>query len=401
MRRSLPEGPSLTDAFTTRFGFPRSEVSLANWRLAPYSAWSFHNAAEMVPSAVIAAADGSEPPAADPSWLLAQTRAGGAQEKIDDFLRRSHTDALVVMKDGKFVADFHAPHHDPRAPHIVFSISKSLTAILAGMLQEDGALDPNSPITDHVPEVAGSAYGDATVRHLLDMAVALDFDESYLDPESDFARYRRAMLWNPQLPGRAEEAMLGFLASLKKGAGDHGAPFRYRSPNSDLLGIVVERAAGRRYAELMSQRLWKPMGAKADGFVTVDREGTARAAGGVSVTARDLARVGELMRNGGVTGGKRVLPESWVQDTLTGGDADAWRQGDFAHLLENGRYRNKWYQTGFANGAFFAIGIHGQWLWVDPEAAVVVVRLSSQPEPVDDPLDLECIALFSRIAELS
>ena len=195
--------------------------------------------------------------------------------------------------------------------------------------------------------------------------------------------------------------MLGFLASLKKGQGSHGAPFRYRSPNSDLLGIVVERASGRRYAELMSERLWKPMGAKTDGLVTVDSEGTARAAGGVSVTARDLARVGELMRCGGVAEGRRVLPESWVRDTLTGGDSDAWRQGDFAHLLKNGRYRNKWYQTGFANQAFFAIGIHGQWLWVDPEAAVVIVRFSSQPEPVDDPLDLECIELFGQVARLA
>ncbi len=392
----------MTDAFTTRFGFSRIEVSLANWRISPYSAWSFQNAAELVPSDTIAALDGMEAPAAAPSALLSERFSSGTvEETIGSFLKRSHTDALLVMKDGRFVADFHASHHDPQACHIVFSISKSLTAILAGILQEDGLLDPDSPITDHVPEVAGSAYGDATVRHLLDMCVALDFDENYLDPDSDFARYRRATLWNPQLPGRAEEAMLGFLATLKKGQGGHGAPFRYRSPNSDLLGIVVERAAGQRYADLMSERLWKPIGAKADGLVTVDREGTARAAGGVSVTARDLARVGELMRCGGVADGRRVLPESWVRDTLAGGDSDAWQQGDFAHLLENGRYRNKWYQTGFANGAFFAIGIHGQWLWVDPAAAVVITKFSSQPEPVDDPLDHQCLALYSAIASLA
>ena len=389
----------MTNAFEARFGFSRQAVSLANWRLAPYSAWSFQNAAELVPSATIAANNGAEAPDADPSLLVSERfERGAGAETIGSFLKRSRTDALVVMKDGKFVADFHAPNHDPHARHIVYSISKSLTAILAGMLQEDGLLDPDAPITDHVPEVSGSAYEDATIRHLLDMAVALDFDESYTDPESDFARYRRAMLWNPQLPGREEETMLGFLASLKKAKSEHGAPFRYRSPNSDLLGIVVERASGRRYADLMSDRLWKPVGAKADALVTVDREGTARAAGGVSVTARDLVRVGELMRCGGFADGKRVLPEAWLRDTLTGGDAAAWRQGDFAHLLEHGRYRNKWYQTGFANGAFFAIGIHGQWLWVDPEAAVVIVRFSSQLEPVDDPLDLECIALFSSIA---
>ncbi len=391
----------MTDAFEARFGFPRQAVSLANWRLAPYSTWSFQNAAELVPSATIEATTGSEAPAIDATSLLSERfETGAGAETIGGFLKRSHTDALVIMKDGNFVADFHAPNHDPHARHIVFSISKSLTAILAGMLQEDGLLDPDAPVTDHVPEIAGSAYGDATIRHLLDMAIALDFDESYTDPESDFARYRRAMLWNPQLPGREQETMLGFLGSLKKARGEHGAPFRYRSPNSDLLGIVVERASGRRYADLMSERLWKPIGAKADALVTVDREGTARAAGGVSVTARDLARVGELMRCSGLAHGKRVLPAAWLRDTLTGGDADAWRQGDFAHLLEHGRYRNKWYQTGFDNGAFFAIGIHGQWLWVDPAANMVIVKFSSQPEPVDDPIDHQCLALFAAVAAL-
>ena len=209
----------MTDAFTARFGFRRSEVSLANWRLAPYSAWSFQNAAEMVPSAVFAAADGIEEPPADPSWLLSAPFSQASPETMASFLERSHTDALVVMKDGRFVADFHAPHHEPRSRHIVFSISKSLTAILAGMLQEEGALDPEAPVVSYVPEMAGSAYGDATVRHLLDMAVALDFDESYLDPESDFARYRRAMLWNPQMPGRSRRDHAGLPGVAEKGAG--------------------------------------------------------------------------------------------------------------------------------------------------------------------------------------
>ena len=240
------------------------------------------------------------------------------------------------MKDGKFVADFHAPHHDPRSRHIIFSISKSLTAILAGMLEADGLLDPQAPVTDYVPEAARSAYADATLRNLLDMTVSLDFDEAYLDPESAFARYRRAMLWNPQLPGRAEESLLDFVASLQKGPAPHGGPFRYRSPNSDLLGVVVERASGRRFADLLSERLWAPIGATADGQVTVDRRGNARAAGGVCMTARDLARVGELMRCGGVADGRRILSEGWLRDTLESGDAEAWRLRRFPASAREG-----------------------------------------------------------------
>ena len=101
------------------------------------------------------------------------------------------------MKGGKLVGDWFAPHMDFGARHIIFSISKSLTAILAGILEGEGVFDPEAPVTQYIPEAAGSAYGDATVRHVLDMTVSLDFEEAYLDPESAFARYRRATLWNP------------------------------------------------------------------------------------------------------------------------------------------------------------------------------------------------------------
>jgi CubicO group peptidase (beta-lactamase class C family) len=384
--------------FEQRYDFPRNEATLANWRLTPYSKWSFQNAGEFVPSAGIACAGGAvESLAVDPGRLLAQSIAiEGRRETIAEFLRRSNTDAFVVMKRGEFVGDYFAPHMDDAAAHIVFSISKSLTAILAGSLQADGLLDPAAPVTRYIPEAEGSAYGDATVQHLLDMTVSLDFDEAYLDPAGAFERYRRAMLWNPG----GGEALLPFILTIRKGPHPHGGPLRYRSPNSDLLGIIIERASGRRYAELMRERLWLPLGAKRAASVTVDSEGTARAAGGVSVSPRDLARIGEMMRLGGSIDGRRIVPESWVRDTLTGGSQAAWKAGDFAHLVENGRYRNKWYQTGFDNGAFFAIGIHGQWLYVDPATEVVMVKMSSQPEPVDDPLDRQCVAFFQAISAM-
>jgi CubicO group peptidase (beta-lactamase class C family) len=232
------------------------------------------------------------------------------------------------------------------------------------------------------------------------MTVSLDFDETYLDPASAFGRYRRATLWNPALEGAPTETMRGFIAGIGKGEGPHGEMFRYRSPNSDLLGIIVERASGARYADLMSETLWSPLQARRDAFVTVDAEGTARAAGGISVAARDLARVGEMMRQGGAVDGRQVVPESWVSDTLNGGDAAAWKRGDFSFLLPDGRYRNKWYQTGYESRAFCGIGIHGQWLYVDPAAETVIVKLSSQPLPADDPMDKECLDFFQAIARM-
>ena len=128
-------------------------------------------------------------------------------------------------------------------------------------------------------------------------------------------------------------------------------------------------------------------------------KGAPRAAGGVTMTARDLARVGEMMRQGGVGPDGRVVSERWVRDTLEQGDRAAWKDGDFPHLFANGSYRNKWYSSGLPGGAFSAIGIHGQWLYVDPTAEVTIVRFSSQPVPVDDPVDVDCVRLFAAIAE--
>lgn len=386
-------------AFEGLFGFARKDVTLGNWRERPFNIWSFNNVSEMVPSARIAAAEGIQEAASfDMGELLAETvDVNGATETVTGFLRRSSTDAISVMKQGRFIGDWFAPTMKPDARHIVFSISKSLTAILAGALEGEGKLDPNAPVTDYVPEAAGSVYANATVRHVLDMTVSLDFEEAYLDPLSAFARYRRATLWNP---GGGSESLTEFLVSLQQLDEPHGQTFRYRSPNSDLLGIIVERASGQRYAELMSERLWRPLGARRDGFVTVDREGTARAAGGVSVAVRDLARVGEMMRQGGVGEGGRIVPQAWIEDTIHGGDASAWQRGTMTNLFANGRYRNKWYQSANASDAYCGIGIHGQWIYVDPKAEVVIAKMSSQPLPVDDPLDLDNVAFFEAICQM-
>ncbi|MDQ6433363.1 serine hydrolase [Mesorhizobium sp. LHD-90] len=387
-------------AFAQKFGFARTDVSLGNWRTRPYSAWSFQNVAEMTPTAEISTSATIEDETLEPLGALLQRTVdvGGGSETLQTFLARSNTDTLVVMKGGVFVGEFCAPAADPSAPHLVFSISKSLTAVLAGALQDEGLLDPSQPVSRYMPEAVGTVYGDATVQQVLDMRVGLGFEEAYLDPESDFARYRRAMLWNPMRPGDRVETLRQVILSLPRG-GPHGGPLRYYSPLSDLLGLIVERSSGQRYAGLFREKLWRPLRARGRCNVTVDSEGTARAAGGVSMTARDLARVGEMMRCGGMAGSRAVVSERWVRDTISAGDKAAWEAGDFAHLLRDGSYRNKWYQSGYANGAFLAAGIHGQWLYVDPVSEVVIARLSSQHEPVDDALDQQTLRFFQAVSE--
>ena len=386
-------------AFETKYGFARKDVRLETWRQTPFNRWSFQNVGELVPSAHIAAAFAGEEPARPLGGLLGEkiTFANGP-ETVEAFLKRSDTDALAVLKAGKPVGDWSASHMPFGARHIIFSISKSVTAILAGILEGEGVFDPDAPVAQYIPEAKGSAYGDASVRHVLDMTVSLDFEEAYLDPESAFARYRRSTLWNPD---GGSETLSAFLMTIQRLAEPHGQTYRYRSPNSDMLGIVVERASGKRVSELLSEKLWLPLGAASEMSVTVDMEGTARTAGGMSMTPRDLARIGEMMRQGGLANGRRILPEAWVRDTVaTGGSHEAWQRGTMVFLFPKGRYRNKWYQTGHDSGAYCGIGIHGQWLYVNPKTEVVITKMSSQPEPVDDKLDDDIVAFLHALSAM-
>jgi CubicO group peptidase (beta-lactamase class C family) len=386
-------------AFEIQYGFARKDVRLETWRLAPFNRWSFQNVGELVPSAHVAAAPGGEEQAKSLGGLLEENISlSRGSETVASFLKRSDTDGLTILKAGKLVGDWSAPHMQFGARHIVFSISKSVTAILAGILEGEGVFDPGAPVTEYIPEARGSAYGDASVRNVLDMTVSLDFEEDYLDPESVFARYRRSTLWNP---GGGSESLAAFLLTLPRLAEPHGQTYRYRSPNSDMLGILVERASGKRVSELLSEKLWLPLGAASEMAVTVDMEGTARTAGGMSMTPRDLARIGEMMRQGGTANGRRVVPEAWVRDTVaTGGSHEAWQRGTMAFLFPKGRYRNKWYQTGRDSGAYCGIGIHGQWIYVNPKTEVVIAKMSSQPDPVDDQVDVDIVAFLEAVSRI-
>ena len=189
------------------------------------------------------------------------------------------------------------------------------------------------------------------------------------------------------------------LASLPKDTQPHGEIFFYASPNTDMLGLVIERATGVRLHTYLSEKLWAPMGAKGPAMVTVDRAGSARAAGGMSLTARDLARFGELVLNAGrAPDGRQVIPESWVDDMRRNGDRDAWLAGTFLPTHPDGRYRSCWYQIGDAHDCFAGDGIHNQKLFVDPAANIVLVKYSSDPLPTDEPGTILEFAMLAQLA---
>lgn len=379
----------------------RADITLADWRLHPNSRYSFQRVSEFVPVAIIAWPAGPEEPSPGPGLLadMALADRDGGEIGALAHMRRSHTDHVVVMRDGAVVAEWLAETADPDRPHVVFSISKSVTGLLAGIAAGEGRLDPDAPVSAYVPSMTGSTYGTARVRDLLDMTVDLDFDEEYLDAGGAFDRYRRAMLWNPERPDSVPETMEGFLATLGGRGEGHGRRFYYASPNTDLLGLVVERVAGRRYHRYLAEKLWRPMGARGAAYVTVDRVGMARAAGGLCMTTRDLARLGQLVLDGGRNrDGVQVVPQGWIEDMRSNGDRQAWVEGNFADMFANGRYRSCWYDVGDGRGSIAAVGIHGQWLWVDPASRVVIAKTAARPDPSDDAATALEILMLGQIA---
>ncbi len=378
-------------------------LNLSNWRLPPNNRWAFHHVREIIPTESIpcgAVVSELDPAPVDSVAGVKVPGSGGEEWSLLDWLEVSNSDALLVAHRGKLVHEWYVDPAIETSPHIVFSVSKSITAILAGVLVEQGVLDPRKPVVAYIPELADSGYRDASLQQVLDMVVNIDFDEDYLATSGKFVEYRTATAWHPCDIDSIDQNLHEFLCSVGRLDGDHGQVWRYKSPNSDLLGWVLERASGERLASLMSRCLWQPMGAEADAYITVDRKGAPRTAGGICVLPRDLLRFAELVRNHGYANAQQVIPQRWIEDCSDGGNREAWERGESAKEFPAGSYRNKWYQTGNEHRAMLAIGIHSQWIYIDPVTEVSIVKLSSQDEPLRLDLDNVNLNAFATISDV-
>ncbi|MSU64740.1 MAG: class C beta-lactamase-related serine hydrolase [Opitutus sp.] len=355
---------------------PGEQVTLANWRTAPFNRWGFQHVRELLPSADI-------PNDRHHSWELPRALV---DLPLGD-LEATDTDGLVILHHGRIVFEYYAHGMTAASPHILMSVSKSLLAIIAGILEASGQLDLARPVTEVIPELKATAYRGATIRQLLDMRVGVEFNEDYLAMSGPIVAYRKATGWNPLGPGDKPSDLRSFLHELTGSDGPHGGRFHYVSPNTDLLGWVIERSGGVRYADLVSELLWRPMGAEYGAYITVDRLGAPRCAGGMCVTTRDLARVGQLIVDGGKCGGTPVIPPAWIEDLFEQGDPRAWDQGPFGQYYPGlpMHYRGKWYVRCGDRPLLFGMGVNGQNLFIDRAAGIVIAKFSSQAMPLDAP----------------
>ncbi len=372
-------------------GFPPptdGQVTLANWRQSPFNSWAFHHVREILPTADIPHDPANVhklPERPQDLSRLPIAIPGGDAIPLARFLSDSSTDGIVVLHKGNIVFEHYANGMTARSPHILMSVSKSMLALVAGILVGRGELDVDRPVTDYVPEVRDTAFVGATVRHLLDMRTGLVFDEDYTATSGPIINYRKATGWNPLAPGEQPGDLRSFFRELTEADRPHGGRFHYISVNTDLLGWIVERAAGKRFADLMSELIWQPMGAGDSAYLSIDRFGASRCAGGVCTTTRDLARVGQLIADRGARGSLQIIPEAWIADIIGNGDTDAWNASTFTELYPGAvmHYRSKWYVEHGTEPVLFGMGIHGQNVFVDLANNIVIAKFSSQAPPLD------------------
>lgn len=373
LQTPVPELQTPVAAGRARLGIA-GNPTLDSWQQAPDNRWVFRHVEELLPSAAVLSAPVGARRAQQGLGPLAEV------PRLTERLEGLCTDALLVERGGRVLGEWYADGFGPHRSHLLMSVSKSLCGILVGALLDEGLLDPAAEAARYVPRLAGSAYGDATIQQLLDMVAAADYSEDYTDPGSEVQAHDRAANWRTPRSGDPVDTF-AFIAGLTRSR-EHGERFQYCSAVTDTLGWIVEAVTGRRYADELSDRLWSKLGADHDARVSVDRGGCALANGGVSCTARDLARVGRLMLDGGVVAGERVVSEAWVRQTLAGGDPALAEASANRVVFPNLSYRNQWWSTGNERGNVYAVGIHGQYVWLDPLTDTVIVKFSTLPDPV-------------------
>ena len=313
-------------------------------------------------------------------------------------LWENYTDGMIILHKGEVVYERYFGELGDCDVHAVMSLTKSFTGTLASILVAEGTLDENKLVTFYVPELENSAYADATVRQVMDMTTALKYSEDYADPKADIWEFSAA--GNP-LPKPKDytgpEGYYEYLETVQK-QGEHGEIFGYKTVNADALGWIISRASGKSVSDLLADKIWKKLGMEQDAYYQVDGLGTPFAGGGLNAGLRDLARFGELVRNHGKFSGGQLFPAQAVIDIEKGGSKEAFLKSDHP-ALKGWSYRNMWWMTENKNGAYAARGVHGQTIYIDPTAEMVIVRLASHPIAGNAANDATSLPAYQAVAD--
>jgi CubicO group peptidase (beta-lactamase class C family) len=331
-------------------------------------------------------------PRAGPVWNLPrdekpldfQYNFRGLYLPATDFLERTHTNALLVLKDGRIVSEIYRNNTGPASRFIGWSMTKSVTSLLVGCALAEGKIASlDDPVVRYLPELRGSGYDGASIRDVMEMRSGVDYEERYdfANPGVAAANHIASLVKNV--------ARFADVARTLPRKAKPGELFEYKTIDTGVLGWLLEKVTGGTVADYTARCLWQPLGAEADGFYIMDGpEGTGRefSGAGFNATLRDWGRIGQMMLDGGVADGRRIVSAEWVRESVTPRHPEH---------PERGGYALQWWTL--PGEAYSAIGLQGQYVYVDPATRTVVVKLSYFPPGDNSLLEEETLA-FMRAA---
>lgn len=369
----------------------------------PRTRWSYSNIRRLVPTSVVPRGHAAvlilpRGERTDLDAVTFQPTGGNAVMTWEQSLAANFTDGILVLHRGRVIYERYFGVLDAATQHLAFSVTKSFVATIAGILAAAGALDDRATVASYLPELKQGGFADATIAQLLDMTTGVKYSEDYVDDTAGIWELARAGNFRPrpadyQGPGSFYE----YLQTVQQDYG-HGQRFAYKTANTDVLAWVLRRATGKTISALMSDYLWSKLGVEQDAYFTIDTTGVEFAGAGLNVTLRDLARFGEMMRLGGHYNGRQIVPAAVVDDIRAGGDRAQFAGAGYTQL-PGWSYRRMWWVSHNDHGAFAARGIHGQAVYVDPAAEMVVARFASHPQGANAHLDPTSLPAYHALAK--
>ncbi len=365
-------------------------VVVALFLLRPWSAFSplgmnalfseskrvenFRNLDRIFPSRKIEASERPFEFGRDEQPLDIRYAFAGEQRTLSGFLDKVVATGLLVIKNDRIVHERYMNGGGPESTFTSWSVAKSIVATLIGMALDDGLITSlDDPISDYVPELRGSGYEGVPIRHVLQMSSGVDFDETYDDRFSDIQQFFvKVFVWGQ----RADTVVPSFQSAAPSGTVHH-----YISLDTQALGMLAHRVFGEPLAELLSKRLWQPLGMEGDGFWSIDQDsadGVEIAFCCINARLRDYAKLGRLYLNHGNWNGARLLSESWVREATTPGGAHL-EPGASPYDYGPRGYGYQWWVPQGYQREYFAAGVWGQYIYVSEPDDLIIVRTSVDP----------------------
>jgi hypothetical protein len=375
----------------SHYAFPNTRWTFSHWRdlLPTANVWRGIGAPSALPLAL-----------RDDLDTVAFKTLDGRESSWAQSLPEMCTDGIIILHRGMVLYERYFGALAPHRTHIAFSVTKSYVGLLAAMLEHEGRIDAGKLVPHYLPEMAGTAYANATVGQVMDMTIGVRYSETYTDPKAEIWAYAGAVGTFARPANYAgPDSIFDFLKSLKP-EDRHGEAFAYKTCNTEVLGWILQRAANASFGELLSERIWRKLGCEENADLSVDRTGAAMCGGGLNMTLRDMARFGEMLRLGGRFNGQQIVPAAVVADIAKGADPSHFAKAGI-ETLPGASYRHQWWVMHDRFGAYMARGIHGQAIWIAPRAEMVIARFASHPvaSNANGPLDYTSMPAYAAIAD--